>query len=342
MTRTTPAGTPLGDSFHVFDTTLRDGAQREGITYSVADKLAVARLLDELGVGFIEGGWPGAMPKDTEFFARAAAGELELRHAALVAFGSTRRAGTTAGAGPAGAGAAGLAGAGRHAGRQVRPPAHRAGAAHRRRRGVRDGRATPSRSCAARAGGCSWTRSTSSTATPSTRTARCGSSPPRSRRARTSSCSATPTGDSCRWLAETVGEVVARTGFRLGIHCQDDTGLRGGQQRRRGAGGRDATCSAPPTATASGPATPTCSRWSATSSTKLDMPVIPAGSVPNCPGSRMHSPRSRTSHPTPTRPTSGRRPSPTRRVCTRARSRWIRCCTTTSIPPSSATTCGCW
>ncbi|MET1071198.1 MAG: citramalate synthase, partial [Umezawaea sp.] len=84
---------PLGDTFHVFDTTLRDGAQREGIAYSVSDKLAVARLLDSLGVGFIEGGWPGAMPKDTEFFARAAAGELELRHAKLVAFGATRKAG---------------------------------------------------------------------------------------------------------------------------------------------------------------------------------------------------------------------------------------------------------
>ncbi|WP_375479390.1 citramalate synthase [uncultured Jatrophihabitans sp.] len=81
------------DAFHVFDTTLRDGAQREGITYSVADKLAVARLLDQIGVGFIEGGWPGAMPKDTEFFARAAAGELTLRHATLVAFGATRKAG---------------------------------------------------------------------------------------------------------------------------------------------------------------------------------------------------------------------------------------------------------
>jgi 2-isopropylmalate synthase len=81
------------DAFHVFDTTLRDGAQREGITYSVADKLAVARLLDQIGVGFIEGGWPGAMPKDTEFFRRAADGELALRHAVLVAFGSTRKAG---------------------------------------------------------------------------------------------------------------------------------------------------------------------------------------------------------------------------------------------------------
>ncbi|MBM7772759.1 2-isopropylmalate synthase [Actinokineospora baliensis] len=94
--RSVPEGTPLGDAFHVYDTTLRDGAQREGISYSVADKLAVARLLDGLGVGFIEGGWPGALPKDTEFFARAAAGELALKHAALVAFGSTRRAGTTA------------------------------------------------------------------------------------------------------------------------------------------------------------------------------------------------------------------------------------------------------
>ncbi|MEW2501366.1 citramalate synthase [Amycolatopsis sp. NPDC047767] len=96
MTRTEPAETPLGDAFHLYDTTLRDGAQREGITYSVTDKLAVARLLDDLGVGFIEGGWPGALPKDTEFFARAAKGELELKHAALVAFGSTRKAGTRA------------------------------------------------------------------------------------------------------------------------------------------------------------------------------------------------------------------------------------------------------
>ena len=76
----------------VFDTTLRDGAQREGISYSVADKLAVARLLDDVGVSYIEGGWPGALPKDTEFFARAST-ELQLRHAVLVAFGATRKAG---------------------------------------------------------------------------------------------------------------------------------------------------------------------------------------------------------------------------------------------------------
>jgi len=84
--------TDTDTDFHVFDTTLRDGAQREGISYSVADKLAVARLLDEIGVGFIEGGWPGALPKDTEFFARART-ELKLEHAQLVAFGATRKAG---------------------------------------------------------------------------------------------------------------------------------------------------------------------------------------------------------------------------------------------------------
>jgi 2-isopropylmalate synthase len=75
--------------YQVFDTTLRDGGQREGISYTVADKLAVARLLDEFGVGFIEGGWPGAMPKDTEFFRRGRS-ELKLANAVLVAFGATR------------------------------------------------------------------------------------------------------------------------------------------------------------------------------------------------------------------------------------------------------------
>jgi len=82
----------VDDAFHVYDTTLRDGAQREGLSLSVNDKLAIARHLDDLGVGFIEGGWPGANPKDTEFFRRARS-ELSLRTAQLTAFGSTRRAG---------------------------------------------------------------------------------------------------------------------------------------------------------------------------------------------------------------------------------------------------------
>jgi 2-isopropylmalate synthase len=85
----------LHGAFHVYDTTLRDGAQQEGLNLSVADKLSIARQLDELGVGFIEGGWPGANPKDTEFFARARE-ELQLRNAQLAAFGATRRAGMKA------------------------------------------------------------------------------------------------------------------------------------------------------------------------------------------------------------------------------------------------------
>jgi len=76
----------------IFDTTLRDGSQREGLSLTVEDKLRIAEQLDHLGVGFIEGGWPGANPKDDEFFARAVGGELDLRSSTLVAFGSTRRA----------------------------------------------------------------------------------------------------------------------------------------------------------------------------------------------------------------------------------------------------------
>src|SRR4051794_33283253 len=64
-------GVSMNDEFHVYDTTLRDGAQREGLSLSVADKLLISRHLDDLGVGFIEGGWPGANPKDTEFSRRA-------------------------------------------------------------------------------------------------------------------------------------------------------------------------------------------------------------------------------------------------------------------------------
>ena len=93
---TTPVDNEGGtDAFHVYDTTLRDGAQQEGLNLSVADKLTIARQIDELGVGYIEGGWPGANPKDTEFFRRARE-ELHLRHATLAAFGATRRSGVAA------------------------------------------------------------------------------------------------------------------------------------------------------------------------------------------------------------------------------------------------------
>ena len=85
----------MNDAFHIYDTTLRDGAQQEGLNLSVHDKLAIARYLDDLGVGFIEGGWPGANPKDTEFFKRAAT-ELKLKNATFMAFGATRRPGVKA------------------------------------------------------------------------------------------------------------------------------------------------------------------------------------------------------------------------------------------------------
>ena len=78
------------EAVDVFDTTLRDGSQFEGISLTVEDKLRVARALDELGVHWIEGGYPGANPKDEEFFRRAVS-ELSLEHATLVAFGSTRK-----------------------------------------------------------------------------------------------------------------------------------------------------------------------------------------------------------------------------------------------------------
>ena len=73
----------------LYDTTLRDGAQQEGISFSVEDKLKICQKLDELGIDFIEGGWPGSNPKDTEFFARAQ--NSHLTRLTLVAFGSTRR-----------------------------------------------------------------------------------------------------------------------------------------------------------------------------------------------------------------------------------------------------------
>ena len=80
----------LPEAVDIYDTTLRDGSQQEGLSLTVEDKLRVAEQLDHLGVAYIEGGWPGANPKDEAFF-RLAPTELHLRSATLVAFGSTRR-----------------------------------------------------------------------------------------------------------------------------------------------------------------------------------------------------------------------------------------------------------
>jgi 2-isopropylmalate synthase len=79
---------PAEDHVETYDTTLRDGSQQVGLQFTVADKLRVTRLLDDLGVDVVEGGWPGSNPKDAEFFERAKS--LELRNAQLAAFGATR------------------------------------------------------------------------------------------------------------------------------------------------------------------------------------------------------------------------------------------------------------
>ena len=75
----------------IYDTTLRDGSQAEGINFSVADKLRITDRLDAFGIHYIEGGWPGSNPKDIEFFAQAK--RLKLKHAKLAAFSMTRRKG---------------------------------------------------------------------------------------------------------------------------------------------------------------------------------------------------------------------------------------------------------
>ena len=204
----------------------RWGAAR-GLTYSVADKLAVARLLDEFGVGFIEGGWPGAVPKDTEFFRRART-ELELKHAVLVAFGSTRKAGVEADARPADPGRCSTPRPRRSA--WSRSPTSATSSARCAPRGeenlamVRDSVDLPD---SAGPHGSSSTASTSSTASASTRRT------PRSvvrdrarRRRRAGGACATPTAACCRRMvtAWPIGEL-AGVGTRplLGMHCQNDT-----------------------------------------------------------------------------------------------------------------------
>ena len=81
----------MNQTVAIYDTTLRDGSQREGISFSVADKLHITRLLDQLGIAYVEGGWPGSNPKDAKYFEQVR--ELELEHVQIAAFGSTRRKG---------------------------------------------------------------------------------------------------------------------------------------------------------------------------------------------------------------------------------------------------------
>ena len=231
---------PLGDAFHVFDTTLRDGAQREGITYSVADKLAVARLLDELGVGFIEGGWPGAMPKDTEFFARAARRRAGPAHRAA---GRVRRHPQGRRRGPqddpqvralldSGAPVVTLVAKSdvRHVERALRTTLEENLAMV----------ADTVRFLVATAAGCSSTASTSSTATPFDRDYGApGRARPRSTPAPTSSCCATPTAACCRWASHgSSARCVDAHRLPARHPLPGRHRLRGGQHHRRGRGRR--------------------------------------------------------------------------------------------------------
>ena len=212
------------DSFHVFDTTLRDGAQREGINLTVADKLTIARHLDEFGVGFIEGGWPGANPRDTEFFARARRRSTSGTPSSSPSARPARQA-SRAADDPQVKALLDVGRTGGHAGRQVARPACRAGAAHHARREPGDGprhrlvpaRAGPPRLRRLRALLRRLPRQRP--CTPSR------SSAPPTRRAPTSSCSATPTAACCPHRSRPSSRtVLADTGARLGIHAQDDTG----------------------------------------------------------------------------------------------------------------------
>ena len=80
------------EKLYIFDTTLRDGAQTQGVDFSIDDKIKIAEALDKLGVDYIEGGWPGANPTDTEFFQR----KIKFNNSKLTAFGMTKKFGRSA------------------------------------------------------------------------------------------------------------------------------------------------------------------------------------------------------------------------------------------------------
>ena len=80
------------EKLYIFDTTLRDGAQTQGVDFSIDDKLKIANALDKLGIDYIEGGWPGANPTDTEFFQK----KINFKNSKLTAFGMTKKSGRSA------------------------------------------------------------------------------------------------------------------------------------------------------------------------------------------------------------------------------------------------------
>ena len=315
----------------LYDTTLRDGTQREGLSLSVEDKLKIARALDRLGVHYIEGGWPGSNPKDAEFFRRMREAPLAPGQGRGVRQHPPRRHPLR------GRRQHPRAGRGRHAGgdarRQDLDAARGPGAGdHARGEPAHDrARASPgSSSSAARS---STTPSTSSTAggsTPPTRSRR--SRPPR-RPAPTASCSATPTAASCptSWPSG-CWSCAGASAAPLGIHTHNDAGLavanalaavRAGcvqvQGTINGYGERCGNIDLVPLI--------------ATLQLKLGYRVARRrGAAAADRGVALSSPRSPTSIPTRTRPTSAAAPSPTRAAstsrrsprCPRATSTWSR------------------
>ena len=336
------ATSELDDSFHVFDTTLRDGAQREGINLTVADKLTIARHLDDFGVGFIEGGWPGANPRDTEFFARAQPGDrLQARPARRL-----RRhppGGRQGRGGPAGQGAPGLRRPGDHPGRQVARPACRAGPAHHAGGEPGDGPRHRLPPASRRAAGSSSTASTSSTATAPTPSTPRPSSGPRTRPAPTSSSSATPTAACSRPRSRPSSRtVLADTGARLGIHAQDDTGCAVANTLAAvDAGATHVQC----TANGYGERVGNANLFPVVAALELKYgkKVLPEGALARDDPHLARHRRGRQPHAL--HPPALRRRlrlRPQGRACTPPRSRSTRTCTSTSTPSRSATPCGCW
>ena len=333
----------LHGDFHVYDTTLRDGAQQEGLNLSVADKLTIARHLDGLGVGYIEGGWPGANPKDTEFFRRAA------RRAR-----PAPRAGSRPSARPAGPGVAAaddpLVAALRDSGAGVVTLVAKS---HDRHVELAL-RTTLEENLAMVRDTVTHLRAEGQEVF----------------------LDAEHFFDGYRANRDYALEVL-RTAYDAGAEvvalCDTNGGMLPGLGRRRGprrASRRPAsgsastatttpaarsptpwprstpappTCRARSTATASAPATPTWSRVVANLELKLDRQVLPQGLLRRRDPDR---PRGRRGHQRPARrPAALRRHlarSPTRPACTRARSRSTRTSTSTWTRPASATTCGCW
>ncbi len=229
----------------IYDTTLRDGSQLEGISLTVDDKLRIAEQLDWLGVDYIEAGWPGANPKDDEFFRRAR-DELHLDHSTLVAFGMTRRAkgkvdsdDTLRHLVEAGTGTVCIVGKcwDYHVTEALGTTLDEGVAMVDGLGRVPEG-ASGSRS--------SSTPSTSSTGSSATRSSACGCSRARRRRAPTASCCATPTAGACRSTSRTRcarSSTTSATDVRIGVHLHDDTGcgvanalagVRGGAQQVQG------------------------------------------------------------------------------------------------------------